>query len=1440
MAKKYLMGLDLGTDSVGWCVTDENNKIIKKGGKSLWGARLFDEAQDCKSRRTNREARRRTQRRRERIDLLQLLFKEEIDKVDKNFFLRLNESFYKPEDKSEEIRNDNNYLFPNERGNDDFKYETIYHLRKTLCDTEDKADIRLIYLAVAHMIKYRGNFLYDVNEFKPSDINKLNELLSQLNETISEIPEELELQCSELNLDVLKTTDFFKTISDATGITKKKEKLAELFGKSKYNVNVVYPLIAGGKVGVSKIFPEYEEKISPESLDFSSSNADECIENLSELFPDDVRLKLIQVAREIYDYILVGKLLGESKTISEAMVSSFNKHKGQLDDLKDYVRKNIPDKYDEIFRKPGDKKKLNNYVMYVGKSSSIGSGRIRCGHCDRDGFYSYIKETLGINKVKKAEDIENDHLRKIYIAIENKDYLPRQNSTDNSVFPYQLNKVELLKILRTQSKYYPFLLQKDKDGISTIEKIEKILTFKIPYYVGPLFENKNNENNQRSMYSWMKRNPEYQNEKIYPWNFEKVVNVDESASNFIHRMLNKCTYLPDQYCLPLNSLLFQRYQVLSMLNKTAINGKLMPREMKENLIENVFKKRKKVSKNDISKYFQANYSESVSITTSNGKELEEEIPSMSSYYIFSNILGRNFVDNNQDVVEKIIQDLTVFEDKKIIERRLRNEYKIKDTKLINQIKELKMTGWASLSRKLLELKTSCPNEYGEIIQKKLIDVMDETNFNLMELINDNNYNFKKEIEEAQPNISFDANNAKEKHDAMVKYVDDCFVSPGMKRPLIQAMGIIEDVKKIIGHPIDEYYVECTRSNKKSERTDSRKKKLLSLYAEAKKLATSAINDKFERKQLVERIDSFSKFIDGEKDIGKFRSDKLYLYLSQLGKCMYSLEDIDLTELMNGSGKYDIDHIIPQSLVKDDSIDNRVLVKSERNKSKKDNFPIPRETLAPGAFQFFKKLFELKLISKKKYENLTRTQELSNDEKLGFVNRQLVYTNQAVKALVNVIQTFEVDEKGNKPRVIYSKAENVSNFRRDFDVIKVRDANHFHHAHDAYLNICIGRAVNLYFGGIRQKMIENKLPDGVTLNVKRLFENNKTKDRKPLLDNDESIVWDYQNSIEEIRHNVLERHDILTTTMQYIKLGQLTESTICPATSSKGGNLVPVKKNGPLSNTAKYGGKSGVSYGFYTLIERVDGKKTVISLIAIPLLIAQTPDANKISKYIKEDLGYSLTRILIPCVRKNAKLVSGSSSARISAYNGDRRYSLSNNSEPFFNKEQLAVLKKVSKVKDIYSKYNDDARKTINELESTQIGQYSVYKHCVILNPATSSQPNAIVLTSEELLTMYDCMLEKYKSPCVDLMSGFTNIANFLENNETRMKFTNLDVVGQSFIISQLLGLFTSSLARANLSLIDGGKSVGASLTSQNLDPEMSIIVESPTGYYTKTLWKGQQ
>ena len=83
-SEKYYLGLDIGTNSVGWAVTDETYHICKHGKKDLWGIRLFESGEQAAERRAHRTSRRRTARRKERIDLLQMIFAEEMAKIEDN------------------------------------------------------------------------------------------------------------------------------------------------------------------------------------------------------------------------------------------------------------------------------------------------------------------------------------------------------------------------------------------------------------------------------------------------------------------------------------------------------------------------------------------------------------------------------------------------------------------------------------------------------------------------------------------------------------------------------------------------------------------------------------------------------------------------------------------------------------------------------------------------------------------------------------------------------------------------------------------------------------------------------------------------------------------------------------------------------------------------------------------------------------------------------------------------------------------------------------------------------------------------------------------------------------------------------------------------------------------------------------------------------------
>ena len=188
----YNIGLDIGTNSVGWAVTDLDNNILKRGNKNMWGARIFDEGSTAAQTRIFRGTRRRIERRKERINILQSLLLDDMEKEYPNFFPMLRETSKAKEDKNSDSINGKKYnLFSELEFSDPIyyqKYPTIYHLRRELMESKEKHDIRLVYLAIHHIIKYRGNFLYE-GDLK----NNNNEIIESINELLDFIQNTLEI-----------------------------------------------------------------------------------------------------------------------------------------------------------------------------------------------------------------------------------------------------------------------------------------------------------------------------------------------------------------------------------------------------------------------------------------------------------------------------------------------------------------------------------------------------------------------------------------------------------------------------------------------------------------------------------------------------------------------------------------------------------------------------------------------------------------------------------------------------------------------------------------------------------------------------------------------------------------------------------------------------------------------------------------------------------------------------------------------------------------------------------------------------------------------------------------------------------------------------------------------------------------------------------------------
>lgn len=1390
MEKKILLGLDIGTNSVGWCVTDEDYQIIKKQGKSLWGVRMFDEASDASGRRAFRTNRRRLHRRNERLSLLKDIFSEPMSHLDGSFFYRLENAMFHDDDKTEPFK----YTLFNDLDFNDStyykKYPTIYHLRHHLINSDQKEDLRLIYLALHHMIKYRGHFLNEGEEFKGTNENDLENDFKLLNEKINELDfEDFSIEQLQFNNDSLKLLmDAFNKIRGKMAL---KEEFNRILNPNKNDFlkKMIIPLLLGFEANISdiKLLTKDElEKTEIKKLCAKDEKFDDNIEELKTIFDSCSSIfDLFILCKKIYQFFLLSKLLGKNKYISDAMIEQFNKHKNELKKLKVYIKEHLPNEYGRLFRKP--KKGEINYSAYVGSYIS-NNEQLRFKHGNKDEFYKLIKLILGLDKIKKVDDITDDYLKEVYLEIENDSYLSFINSTSNGVFPYQLNLLEMEIILEKQSKYYSFLNESDDEGYITKNKIKSLLTFKIPYYVGPLAKPTPNNN------SWIVRKEEG---KITPWNFDAKVDKDASAKQFIERMLTKCTYLHNCYCLPANSIIFSYYNVLSFLNKIHVNGALIDYETKIDLIKTLFLVKRKVSNKDIKNYFYLK-DKNIIISNSKGNPLETLTCNMASYVDFVRIFGKEYVENNIDLIEKIIRDIVIFEDKKILEKRLFNEYHL-DSEKIKQIKGLNYKNYGRLSNELLT-KIISYDENGEV-NGSILSIMQKSNQNLMEIINDECYNFGELISEYNKKDEIDL--------SPEEYIEDLYVSPGMKRPLIQAYKIIVEIEKILGKPIDEFYVECTRSNEqKKERTKSRYERLKEMYQKAEEFLKDDITYKKLHKELI-----------SIKDTNCFQSDKYYLYFTQMGKCMYTGEPIALEELFDTS-KYDIDHIIPQAMIKDDSINNRVLVKCEANRAKKDQYPLPQSILWKGdyhkAYAFYGMVKKAGLITEEKYNRLVK-RELTEAELAAFVNRQLVYTNQAVKGLIEVLKQYRFNDD-HAPKIVYSKGENISAFRKLFDLPKSRTANNFHHAHDAYLNIVVGRIIDLYFSPYRQNhtTLKRMHADGLTTNQSNIFRKDIVVQKSGY------VLWDKEKILKKVNHYLYETFDVLTTTRAFVdgkseRSGSNLFNAITIHPANNGANI-PVKTSYPLCQVNKYGGLKGYNFGSYSLI-KVNGNYV---LEAIPVMFK-----NNVSEYL--DTIYQDYEIEIKELKTNTVFISEHKKYCITGKTGNR-YVLMNLYERFFNKSQISFIRLVDKAIEKINKFkNLNYSESDDEIRSLGF----IYENDrLIISPAKNENVKELSITNEQLINFYNDFIMMLKKP-VYSYSDSMNIAKILE--EAYEKFLNINILGKIIIISNLLTFLKCNQRSAiNLSLLGGSKNMGVLYLSNKLK-NCKIIAESITGFYTKVL-----
>ncbi len=1116
MKQPYSIGLDIGTNSVGWAVINEGFDLRKYKHQNMWGAHLFDEAQKAATRRSFRSSRRRLARRKRRVTLLQQIFNDEIQKVDPHFYLRLSESMLHVGDKSSTLELDANILFADRSFTDKSyreKYPTIYHLRSDLFHNSAKQDIRLVYLALHHLIKYRGNFLIEGGVD-----NVISSFDSQSLQTFMEF-----IGADDSTAQKIKATLLDRSLSRSA----RKSDIINLLQPSPDNKRAVSEAVGaaiGLKWNANKLFEDDSLEVKGE---FSNKNYEEQRDEIAAAIGDD-RYELVETLESVYQWTIFSQFIRKDSCLSDIMIEKYDAYRQDLSDLKALFHESLPKKYKTFFH--GD---AAEFELYNNHKRNL------------DDLYKSIKKQLG----EIAKD--NPRYQRFEKRAELEEFLSRQRIRDNGTIPHQIHQYELEKIIDNQAQYYPFLAQNRN-------KIISIFTFKLPYYIGPLKTGGN--------FAWSVKKKDG---VIYPWNFDEMIDDEASAEKFIDRMRNNCTYLPDEEVLPKNSLLYQEYEVRNELKNVTVNGERLSSDVQNRIVDELFTKEPSVTYKKLIKYLYDNqiYNTDSLIISGTAKE-KSFASSRKSYLDFTNKIGIEITPKTQKAIEEVIKWITLFEDKKILAKKLQKYSDIFDNNQLRAILKLNYSGWGRLSHKLLDGITA-HTPYGELT---VIKTMRSSKDNFMQIIQSDRYEFKKIID----NIL----SADQRTDIAYDDIKKLAGSPGIKRALWRSVRIVDEIVDTIGYEPKLISIEMARNEDEKVRTKSR-------YGQLEKMYKDLYGKEYTKSDIKSQLAKYKDKLDKKK---------YYLYFLQNGKCAYTGDPLDIE---NDLKDCEIDHILPRSLTKDDSLDNTVLVLRKENQRKLDDYPIAPD-IQNHMRPIWTSLKNAKLMSQLKFQRLTSQKQLSEDRVAGFVNRQLVETRQITKHLARMLTEKYHD---SSTEVFTIRAGMSSEYRRIHDLPKCREVNDLHHAKDAYLAAVLAQYVK-----IRYPKLDNAFIYGEYMKFKSKEQTDTDRSSFILA----SMNYDFTNTnTGEIIWQSKTAHDVIDRTMKYndclitkkteIGDNQFYDQTIYGKNS--GATMITRKANLPVD---KYGGYSGRKAAYFMAIrylKQVRNKDVFVNeIISVPTQI----------------------------------------------------------------------------------------------------------------------------------------------------------------------------------------------------------------------------------------------
>ena len=677
-----------------------------------------------------------------------------------------------------------------------------------------------------------------------------------------------------------------------------------------------------------------------------------------------------------------------------------------------------------------------------------------------------------------------------------------------------------------------------------------------------------------------------------------------------------------------------------------------------------------------------------------------------------------------------------------------------------------------LSKELLcELVGGIDEVTGEVYT--VLNRLYHTNDNFNQLLFSDEFHFAKSIEEKNAGIS--------KEEITYEDVKELYVSPMVRRGIWQALQMTDEYVKAVGKVPNKIFIEVTRQD--GEKGDkgrkvSRKAKLLELY---KDIGADCRD-----------IEELTKELNREEMTdSKLRSERLYLYFLQLGKCAYTGNRIDLEDLMGN--RYDVDHIIPQSMTKDDSIDNKVLVERQKNAEKSNQYPLPIGFTNQQSF--WRILKEKQLMSTEKYNRLRRTEALKEDDFREFINRQLVVTNQTVKAVAELLKQ-KYEPFGTK--IVYSKAKNVDDFKQRYGIVKCRETNDLHHARDAYLNIVVGNVYDTKFTSKYAYFYSDKEGTQREYNLDNLY-------RWKIDD-----AWNGTSDIDRIK-KIVARTSMCVTRYAYTNQGAFYDETVY---SKEDRAIAAPRKNfAPYNQTDKYGGFKSLKTAYFAIVQSKDKKGNLIKTIeAIPVLIDYQARQNKntVEKYLQKN-GLIEPVILIRKLRVKSLVSINGCKVWIAGMTGQQI--IIHNAQQWFTDITT----------DLYVK------QLVKLIEKDKNGKLSNTEKLLDKIPLMSNRNEVkLYADKEKNLALYLSVIEKLKQKVHQGLSAVRSFAEKLINKKSL--FERLTTFEQCKVLLQIIRFMKCNAECADLTLLQDGATCGKLLIGKNItDVHFAIIHQSPCG-----------